>query len=1489
ALGMSVKLSGLNLAPSNTAVGVYVAPTSNSKTYSALFMGGSVGVGTQTPASTLTVSGDLLGTRLILANSSFELDSITANIILGTGSGVVSVNGTLSLASVGLLPSLIATQSLNVGSFSAVTVNLTSNINTTLNSTYISGWVGKFASSNVNGTVMPAKILSFGTARVTGNVTLTSGNINVSKLSGIANSLVLNVSTASFKATTVNFYSATPKAILLKPTSNKVLKDIGLLFVDSTNNDNELIYRYSYSNGSTITANLSKAIMSGSPYNVPQYDSSGSLSSTQTGVAVTTNSVGSFFAVSANYSSNTSVTTNTLRSLVQVSAESLKSLNAASINMTFDRRITPSTNVFIGSNISMRGLGLYRKSTSPVERDLAYGLYVDVSRVLVDSSTELPTDLDHSITGNRYAAVFLADKNHDTNGTVGIFLKNYGASYSTTPSPNALLHLSDKFDYIKNADNLSDQRGTFNTLLVEVGGSNPIAKVLTVRSNTQFEQNIGIPIYNYVAIGEVSVTTSRLAVKGLANSGGLLSVKNTLGTSLLEIATATVGVGTANPMAKLHIVGDGTTRTTIVSGNASTFGINANGMVGFGTELTYALDAIRPDSLSTTPIVRIATSNQSSSEVLIVNEMGRAGIGTSNVSAGFMVRSIYLVGTANNIPSTYNYTKYNSAVSTRSAGLLVASNNRYLFTGISVAPGSTPVTSNLISTASLSLYSDLGIGMVLTSRSVAISTANAKGLVTIGASNSDVMVKLTGRNDSRFLVDGTGVGIGGVSPLMPMTVSGSVRIFGNPTGNLVSSLLTSTLVNVTSDQKTAVRIAATLREKTPKTLQSIAMNIGYEATRNLSGYSLRLATASSLAGLNSTNYSFNGLNIDLTGLNASDPTFVGGSKNGYKYSALFKGGQVAIGTMNAIGDSTQLVVAAMSPTGSKLATGDMIRFVTSYNSTTRTQLTLSVQDPIQLKHTYIDPNAFFVIKDITSDEVRSLCSALTNLAIGFVPTAPYLATTNVLAATIDPFVGVVNGIKYSQATAILRASRSQLPFQITVSSNYYGTTGPNYGLTIVNGYKGVTSNYEFSPWAGTLLIGHTMSVVPTMDTVTALSVSGDVRVGIVTGSEFASDQDGVGSKLYFSGGYSLISNMDSDNKDPMYAARYNKLSNNVVGSEFRLAVGETYLNAAAAKWNLGSIDNVAPFSKVNTVFTMAISPYTGSTPQGGIGIGTTIPQAALHVSGNQISLSSSHARSNNLMIVEASKNATYALAIKNQGTASDANFISFIFKNTVMANDPANYPTYSPTVVGAIEPDGSGGVQFASPEADYSEYIVKKDSRETLEPGDVVFVDHGAVSRKGGDQSSRLMVISTAPVILGNWDPESVSKSVPVAFTGQVPIKVIGRVLAGDYLVPSGRNDGTAVAWNPSSNVSSRRIFAQAWESSDRKSVSKIKGLIGFPFAQHEMARKYRNIQQATTSEIGLYTRDTLALERDLLSKVMARQERINRLRDILNSKTPHN
>ncbi len=144
-----------------------------------------------------------------------------------------------------------------------------------------------------------------------------------------------------------------------------------------------------------------------------------------------------------------------------------------------------------------------------------------------------------------------------------------------------------------------------------------------------------------------------------------------------------------------------------------------------------------------------------------------------------------------------------------------------------------------------------------------------------------------------------------------------------------------------------------------------------------------------------------------------------------------------------------------------------------------------------------------------------------------------------------------------------------------------------------------------------------------------------------------------------------------------------------------------------------------------------------------------------------------------------------AIWMPNEGGQPDGsvNFITF------MSGMPQMY-------VGAIEGNGSGGVQYKSGGGDFAELLP---TTQGLEPGDVVVIGpEGKLTRSSkANQTNVAGVYSTAPAFLGGMAPDAEAEDAasagangrsPIAIVGVVPVKVSaenGAIRPGDLLTAS--------------------------------------------------------------------------------------------------------
>ena len=191
--------------------------------------------------------------------------------------------------------------------------------------------------------------------------------------------------------------------------------------------------------------------------------------------------------------------------------------------------------------------------------------------------------------------------------------------------------------------------------------------------------------------------------------------------------------------------------------------------------------------------------------------------------------------------------------------------------------------------------------------------------------------------------------------------------------------------------------------------------------------------------------------------------------------------------------------------------------------------------------------------------------------------------------------------------------------------------------------------------------------------------------------------------------------------------------------------------------------------------------------------------------------------------------------------------------------------------VGDIVGNGVGGVTYRSLGADFAEYLPLREPGEQVEAGDIVGLFGGAVSRTtlGTD---RVRVISSAPALLGNTPSEDqIENYRKVAFIGQVSVKVRGAVQAGDYVIPSGLNDGIGVAVAPEKLLPAQysQIVGVASGSSTEESVKLVVIEVGL----HTAAKQLADLHKEKDRQISDLVQATRALQARLeaLEKAVSR------------------
>jgi hypothetical protein len=189
-------------------------------------------------------------------------------------------------------------------------------------------------------------------------------------------------------------------------------------------------------------------------------------------------------------------------------------------------------------------------------------------------------------------------------------------------------------------------------------------------------------------------------------------------------------------------------------------------------------------------------------------------------------------------------------------------------------------------------------------------------------------------------------------------------------------------------------------------------------------------------------------------------------------------------------------------------------------------------------------------------------------------------------------------------------------------------------------------------------------------------------------------------------------------------------------------------------------------------------------------------------------------------------------AISNSAFSDNGDVLKLRVNALVNPEQTNNFITFvrsDDVAVGAIQGNGDGGVEYLTSGSDYAEWLPRLNPAEQIHQGEIVGL-HGGRITKMTRGATQLMTISTGPSVIGN-DPGEQKRGEyeRVAFIGQVMARVRGTVLAGDFIIASGLDDGIGVAVSPEciSPEQFERVVGQAWEASSDPGVKSVRTAVG--------------------------------------------------------------
>jgi len=161
------------------------------------------------------------------------------------------------------------------------------------------------------------------------------------------------------------------------------------------------------------------------------------------------------------------------------------------------------------------------------------------------------------------------------------------------------------------------------------------------------------------------------------------------------------------------------------------------------------------------------------------------------------------------------------------------------------------------------------------------------------------------------------------------------------------------------------------------------------------------------------------------------------------------------------------------------------------------------------------------------------------------------------------------------------------------------------------------------------------------------------------------------------------------------------------------------------------------------------------------------------------------------------------------------------------------------------------GVEYTSGNGDYAEWLERINPAEYLTAGDIVAVKGGKITKDLTDLE-QIMVVSHRPIILGNV-PEEGKEGLGnnVAFMGQVPVKVMGPVHTGDFIVahPELSGYGVAIALKDMTADDFVKAVGRSWEENLKEGPKMVNTVVGvhngdWANIMKKLEAKQRNYEQ---------------------------------------------
>jgi len=217
--------------------------------------------------------------------------------------------------------------------------------------------------------------------------------------------------------------------------------------------------------------------------------------------------------------------------------------------------------------------------------------------------------------------------------------------------------------------------------------------------------------------------------------------------------------------------------------------------------------------------------------------------------------------------------------------------------------------------------------------------------------------------------------------------------------------------------------------------------------------------------------------------------------------------------------------------------------------------------------------------------------------------------------------------------------------------------------------------------------------------------------------------------------------------------------------------------------------------------------------------------------------SSSPLNNSNEFIRFADKNDAQVGAIRGVSVANwSANYLNPVFFNKLRGAflsskaDKFHAQYHFKQEVGtALASYAKIGVEYSSGNGDYAEWLERSDKAEVVSAGDIVSVKGGKIT-KDLSNAEQVMVVSHAPIMLGNV-PEGNKTDLgnSIVFIGQAPVKILGPVKSGDFIIGQISTPGYGIAKHPNDMTVEdfKLAVGRSWDTDETEGIKMANTVIG--------------------------------------------------------------